>query len=233
MSRRSFLYILFVVLALFVGNIFFYNMSEDYQFLIKKLKYKEDVKVITQDDINDNYTLEWPASGVTSDIDESFTDLDDDTQNQEDTTTPDSNVSAEDPEEKMLVLSQNGKDMLNLLWGENTYVQATSLASLFDLTTEYPDEYLEFKSQDTSIYYFGNKKYSEVVDIFFAISQWLPFTINKSNTFWEQSFFINLNPEFNDDVVRIVFESKKEVFWLKIKKDRYNAIKKSLEALKK
>ncbi len=189
-------------------------MSEDYQFLIKKLKYKEDTKVLTEDDINDNYTLEWPISWVTPEIDESFTDLESDTEIQQDDIVPSKDIPNSITEEKPLVLSQNAKDILSLLWGENTFLQITSLASLFDLTTEYPDEYLEFKSQDTSLYYFGNKKYEEVTDIFFAISQWLPFTINKSNTFWEKSFFINFiipNKITRTDYLKNFFDWKRNI----------------------
>jgi hypothetical protein len=102
--------------------------------------------------------------------------------------------------------------------------------ALFDLTPEYPDEYLEYYSENLTLYMFSTKKYREIVSIFEAFTTQLPFAINKTNTAGENSFFINLKPEL-DDYVRIVFEYKQKVFWLKIKKDEYNKVRIMLKNL--
>jgi len=50
----------------------------------------------------------------------------------------------------------------------------------------------------------------------------MPYTLNEVNNFWEASFFINVDEEFNDDFIRFIIKSTNGVFWLKIKKDLYN-----------
>jgi hypothetical protein len=60
----------------------------------------------------------------------------------------------------------------------------------------------------------------------------LPFTINEINNFWDKSFYINLNSDINDNIVRIVITNNWIVFWLKIKKNEYNLVKEKLNTLK-
>jgi hypothetical protein len=60
----------------------------------------------------------------------------------------------------------------------------------------------------------------------------LPFTINRVNNFWNESFYINLNEDIKDNYIRSVINYKWIVFWLKIKKSEYNTIKNNLEKLK-
>ncbi|MDR3150867.1 MAG: hypothetical protein LBU14_04670 [Candidatus Peribacteria bacterium] len=55
--------------------------------------------------------------------------------------------------------------------------------TLFDITTEYPDNYLEYYSKELTLYFFPTKKYSEVYDIFDTLRHELPFTINETNNF--------------------------------------------------
>lgn len=94
--------------------------------------------------------------------------------------------------------------------------------SLFDMTTEFPDDYFEYYSENLTLYIFPTKNYKETVSIFEAFATELPFLLNKTDSIGTNSFFINVKPEFQDDYVRIVFEYKQKVFWLKIKKDEYN-----------
>lgn len=197
--------------------------------MIKKLKYKDETAILDEWIINDNYTLAGEED-IEKQIQAIETVTDKDT-----TEWKWASISLWDTSsssEKDVTLNDNTQKIL-AMFEEYSLKQMMIHGSLFDLTTEYPDEYLEYLSEDVTLYFFPTKKYTEVVDIFFAISQGLPFSINKSNNFWEQSFFINLNKEFQDEYVRIVIESKKDVFWLKIKKDVYNAIKPKLSILKK
>jgi len=55
--------------------------------------------------------------------------------------------------------------------------------SLFDLTTEYPDEYFEYSNGNVSLYFFVTKTYDGVFDIFNALSKNLPFKTNQTNSF--------------------------------------------------
>lgn len=101
--------------------------------------------------------------------------------------------------------------------------------NLFDLTNEYPDEYFEYYSRDLTLYFFTTKKYNDVLDIFEILEAELPFTINKANNVWEKSFYINLNEDLDDWVVRMVISYNWIVFGLKIKKSEYDGIKNILK----
>lgn len=226
MGHRKFIYFLFALLSLFVVNIALYSTSEDYQFLLKKLKYKEEVGVIDTENINDYYNIQ---DSYQEEIQQQISDTT--VPNEADTINevqqPQEQTKVETPTE----ISEKWKTILGLM-GWN-FTQTETLSSLFDLTTEYPSEYLEFRDADVTLYYFPGKTYDQVVDIFFAIAQWLPFTLNKNDVLAEKSFFINLDTEFQDDQVRIVFLTENEVFWLKIKKDAYNSVKEDVKTLKK
>jgi len=102
---------------------------------------------------------------------------------------------------------------------------------LFDLTSEYPDEYKEYYSEDLSVYFFWNKSYFEIKDLFNVLGDELPFTINEVNNFWEKSFYINLNNEFDDWFYRIVILYKNNTFWLRLNKSTYGNIKLKLANL--
>jgi hypothetical protein len=103
--------------------------------------------------------------------------------------------------------------------------------SLFDLTQEYPDEYYEYYSKDLTLYFFVTKSYSEVLDVFQVLTYDLPFTINKTNNFLDNSFFINLKWWEKEWYIRIVTSTNGLVFWLKFKKDQYNRVKEILKII--
>ncbi len=103
---------------------------------------------------------------------------------------------------------------------------------LFDLTTEYPDEYIEYYSEYLTIYFFWNKPYEDLKDIFQVLTYELPFSINEVNNFWNKSFYINLDNEFQDNQIRIVLSYKNRTFWLKMSKEVYPLIKEKLMRLK-
>jgi len=105
-------------------------------------------------------------------------------------------------------------------------------ASLFDITTEYPDEYFEYFSRDLVVYFFSTKSYSEVYDIFDILSDELPYDLNEVNNFGQSSFYINLKEVYTDEFVRLVVQYKSKAFGLKIHKDAYNEVKQVLEPFK-
>lgn len=235
MFQRKILYILSLFLVLFVWNIGLYQYNEDYRFLLKKFKYKEDAQVIEDAQINDDYTL-WEIdvgnTVTTWATSQTPTQLDDVAKEDYKSFTGADLIKKNPQNEEQLELSTEGKKILELIW-EGKVEKVENHASLFDMTTEYPDNYLEYSSEDLTIYFFPTKTYEQVIDIFYAISQGLPFSLNKNDTFGEKSFYINISKDFEDEYVRLVVLYKKEVFWLKIKKDYYNDVKKSLKLLKK
>ncbi len=103
---------------------------------------------------------------------------------------------------------------------------------LFGLTTEYPNEYIEYYSEYLTVYMFWNEQYSKLKDIFKVLTYELPFSINEVNNFWTKSFYINLNNNFQDNQIRIVLLYKNRTFWLKIAKDVYPLVKAKLSRLK-
>lgn len=105
---------------------------------------------------------------------------------------------------------------------------------IFSLTDEYPYKYLEYSSSDnkTSFYIFTEKRYEDIINVFDVISYNLYYSIKKVNNFGDYSFYINMDEGYNDWLIRIVFSFKNETFWLKIKKDDYNEIKKILLTIK-
>lgn len=104
---------------------------------------------------------------------------------------------------------------------------------LFDLTSEYPDDYKEYYSEYLSIYFFWNKPYGELKDIFNVLTYELPFSIKEVNNFWLKSFYINLNEEFDDWFIRIIILYKNRTVWIKIHKNVYDDIKSKLVNLEK
>jgi hypothetical protein len=106
-------------------------------------------------------------------------------------------------------------------------------SSLFGLTNEYPYWYKEFYSKEKkmTLYIFEWKLYNDILNIFDVISYNLYFKVKKVNNFWEKSFFINLEPDLDDNYIRFVFSYKNKNFWLKIKKDWYNDVKVIMKSL--
>jgi len=104
--------------------------------------------------------------------------------------------------------------------------------NLFDITDEYPDNYIEYYSRDLTLYFFPTKNYTEIYDIFSVLEFELPFKLNQTNSFWDDSFFINLNQDISDNFVRTIVSYNWVVFWLKIKKNEYNIIRDKLNILR-
>ena len=167
------------------------------------------------------------------------------------------NTSQENADPDIVVVGQEGFTFLDAIWSqkdteqEDVFPELTfrekevlekfedsfvltediSTTSLFDITTEYPDEYREYYNKHISLYMFSTKTYSEVYNIFDVLTYELPYSLNETNNFWDSSFYINLEGVYADDKVRIVFEYQNKVFWLKITKDNYNTVKQILEQL--
>lgn len=213
--------LLFIVF-IFLLNIMFYFLSEDYKKFIKQLKtwdkdiqqtstFPEDIAVLPQsetDDLNED--------------------------NMQDST----DISQNQPNAEETFISNDSKKVLGknyqvILWGFARYnfeeIELTT--NLFDITNEYPDEYYEFYSKDLTLYFFDTKTYNEVKDIFEVLSYDVSFDINEVNNFANSSFYINLNEDIQDNYIRIVMNYKWVVVGLKIKSEEYTQVKNILESL--
>lgn len=215
--KNIILFILFIV-GIFILNICFYYGSEDYRNFLKRVK-NESEKTVVKDDftkINDsNY-----FSGV---IEEKETEA----KIIEEPKTENKDIEVKE-EVKLWKWYQN---ILNI-FSEYDLTKRDVTANLFDVTNEYPDQYFEYYSQKLTLYFFTSKTYNQVYDIFDVLQKELPFTINQSNNFWDNSFYINLEKDINDSIVRMVISIDWIVFWLKVHTSEYENIKQKLENLK-
>lgn len=222
-------------------NIFLYNTHQEYRFFIKKIKYPESIiyeeKIHINDSLSslddDTLTLENTLSGniQNSETQDEILTLDDDfsqstLQFLESLSKQKDDIRVDDePQEKHPAFLK----ILEIL--SSYQLEEKTEDFLFDITPEYPDAYLHLQSQDVSVYHFYTKTYRDVYDIFDVLQYDLPISLNIVNNFWDRSFFINMDDWWEDERVRIVFEYENEVFWLKIKKDLYNSIRESFQAL--
>lgn len=227
--RNTILFLIFLILS-FSINIVFYYVSEDYRDFLKNLKNDNNVVNIDSSSlINDDFLINL------GDINTSKNEIDDNQQLVEEKIIDNITVIEENREIwkdiSEITLWRNYKEITDLFI--SYWLQKLELnTNLFDLTDEYPDEYLEFFSKDLTLYFFPSKRYNELVDIFSVLENELPFTINEVNNFWDNSFFINLNDDINDNIIRLVISNKWVVFWLKIRKNDYNLVREKLNTLR-
>lgn len=219
---RRIIHVLLFVVLLFLLNLMFYFISDDYKEFIKQAKTGEkttDQYSTFPDDIQVSELLE---TNVTQP--ENINDSTDDFSFQ---------PIAEETyvaEESKKVLGKNYQVILDG-FSQFNFESIELTTNLFDITNEYPDDYYEFYSKDLTLYFFDTKTYSEVKDIFQVLSYDVSFTINEVNNFVDASFFINLNEDIQDNFVRIVANYKWVVVGLKVKREQYPQIKKILESL--
>lgn len=220
---RKLIYIIIFLIVIFIVNLIFYSVSEDYRFFLKKMKDSEQVVYLEEKKYDDIIKVD--------EIDE--------TEEEEDI----EKVHVSNKNEAIFVKKEE-VELRNEVSLWKSYIEVLDLFSvyklikldvnshLFDLTDEYPDNYFEYYSKDLTVYLFPTKTYSEVYDIFSVLSDELPYTINEVNNFWDNSFYINLNDDIADKFVRIIIWNKWIVFGLKIKKTEYSLVKEKLNSLK-
>ena len=241
-------YIIFFILIWFILNIFFYLLSDNYRYFMQSMKYdNNDYK------IDDKFKIEIP------DIEEEKNDSKDNifswlnenfwTKNQkkidnikfvvEKKSTNKNRVLIKKVEENKVEFV-NHREKIKLTNIENNILKKFKKYNikkvelhprLFDLTWEYPDEYFEYYSPQINLYFFWNKSYVDLRDIFEVLTYELPFKIKEIDNFWAKSFYINLDWLFKDDYIRIVIKKSNRTFWLKIKKELYNKIKNNLNII--
>lgn len=216
-------FILFIV-SIFIINIVFYYSSENYRDFLKRVKIEssvqEEQKSSSKPDFllknNENSYFSWVLKENKKE--ESLEKKEEQ---------KDKNINIK-KEVKLWKWYQGILDMFS----EYNLTKLDVNANLFDLTNEYPDSYYEFYSKRLTLYFFTSKNYEQVFDIFNVLQTDLPFKINKTNNFWNNSFYINFNNDINDSFIRIVIENNWIVFWLKIDKNEYENIKQKLQNLR-
>ncbi len=220
---RRIIHVLLFVVFIFLLNILFYFLSDDYKKFIKQVKTWEK---------NTQTTSTFPDDiDISNNVDEIIKEIQEDTQDSTDILPNQPNAEetfVSDETKKIL-----GKNYQVILSGFSQYnfeeIELTT--NLFDITNEYPDEYYEFYSKDLTLYFFDTKTYEEVKDIFDILSYDVSFDINEVNNFANSSFYINLNEDIQDNYIRIVMNYKWVVVGLKIKSEQYTQVKNILESL--
>ena len=235
---KKIIYFLIFFIFIFLINVCFYFISDDYRFFLKKIKnsgkiiYLEEIEV--NDDFVESYVEKKPINNEPL----------------EKASIEEKSIEEESLEKNFVELLwatvikvDNTKEMKIVLWKEYRNIldlfasydlrEIEVNSNLFDITSEYPDKYYEYFSNDLTVYMFTSKTYDEIYDIFNILQEEQPFTLNKLNNFWINSFYINLRDDINDNFVRIVINNNGIVFWLKIKKDEYNNVKQKLLEISK
>ncbi len=214
--------LLLIMITVFIVNIWLYSISEGYRSFLKSFK-NEDVPTI----VNDDYIIE-------DDIEE--LPLETELNQKVDLWTITSEykewdivtIQQEIQEVKTLEMSEYEKEVL-FLFKEFSFTKLISHSSLFDLTYEFPNEYFEYYSPDVTLIMFSNDVYEDVREKLEVIGGLENFSLNEVDNFGEESFYINVDENFDDGNIRIVFSNKWKVFWLKISKNEYNNVKRILE----
>ena len=228
--RNAILFIIFLIFSFFI-NVVFYYISDDYRQFLKEIKTDSSISNIDNSLIspskNNTPIKSNDFNNQDSNIDDSFEIVKPSNENDVIFNKIDDKVQIK----SSINLWKNYIEILEIF--SNYDFQELELnTNLFDITDEYPDNYIEYYSRDLTLYFFPTKWYKEVYDIFSVLEFELPFKINETNNFWEKSFFINLNQDISDSFVRVVIIHKWVVFWLKIKKNEYNLIKEKLNILR-
>jgi len=230
MQLRSFIYIILFLVISFLLNIFFYFISWDYRHFLKEIKSDDTIKnnisyntwkIIEKNNKELTNSVIFDEKNINNTNKKSYAKLN----NDEDKKVIYNQVIGKIKETKI------EKDILNK-FKEFKLKKLELHPRLFDLTTEYPNEYIEYYSEYLTLYFFWNEPYDKLKDIFNVLTYELPFSINEVNNFWNKSFYINLNKDFNDNQIRIVFLYKNRTFWLKVSKKLYSIVKEKLERLK-
>lgn len=236
------IHILSFILIWFLLNIIFFIFSDNYRYFLQSLKYDNSPEYEVDDKLKISITWDYKNN----DIEENdlFTWLSNDFVDE----------TIEETTPKKTKKDTEKKSNINIEWENKVEfvdsVEEIKLSDieksvlkqfekydlkkidfhprLFDLTWEYPDEYFEYYTEDINLYFFWNKLYSDIKDIFEVLTYELPFSINEVNNFWEKSFYINLNSWFADDYVRVILKKSNRIIWFKIRKQLYEQIKNDL-----
>lgn len=232
--KNTILIILFFS-SLFIVNVIFYYSSEDYQNFLRKMKGAEPQ---ISETVNENI---WNEQRKPNFIGENVENT------QKNTKTTDVSAIIPEPDEykgrddkkteekyisKKAEISLGPKyEKILSLFASYDLSPIELNANLFDLTNEYPDPYLEYYSKELTLYFFSGKTYRSVSDVFWVLALELPFVLNETNDFGENSFYINLDKDVDDDLVRLVINYEGVVFWIKFIKKDFSLVKNKLDTL--
>lgn len=217
---KKIIYSIIALVLAFLLNIWLYFYSESYSFFLKKLKYWDELIQNESQNITDNYSFTPQKNECTC---ESVKYLN--CQNNSD-------IQKENILPQINTLSWELNELFTH-FDKNTLVEKKfdEYYQIFNITDEYPTEYKTFTNENFELYLFNSWKFDDLYNLFDVLSKDQnvinKFSLNKSNNFWKQSFYINT--KIDDWYARVVVSNWKILFWLKVKKWYYNVIKPILE----
>lgn len=236
---KKFNYFIFFIYFLFLLNLILFLFNDEYKDYLKSLKHqKDDFKTI-----NDDYLLVFnekdcncPVCEVCKKCDESEKSLENKFLNQKNNDYSVKNETSIKNEEN-LKLNEINEERNSSKYSDYVYSILSSFRNkyslleikdydknlLFDLTDEYPYEYLIYTWNGIELYFFSNNDYNEIYEMFNYLKNDLKISLNENNAFWERSFFINKN--LDDWYFRLCIYKNDILFWLKARKKYYNDIK--------
>jgi hypothetical protein len=236
---KKVVYSILVLIIIFLINIWLYYYSENYSFFLKKIKYWDliiDKESLT---ITDDYTAKNQTCNCDCNCDNikpmcynSWV-LSKESENEK----IDKEITNDLPETNSWNIITNSWqiDEFFNFFDKNTLKikQYDEYYKIFDITDEYPTEYITYNNENFEVYLFVNWKFDDIYNMFELLSGDKTITnkfyLNRLDNFGEKSFFINM---VNDDwKVRLIIDNWKILFWLYTKKSYYNTIKQILEKL--
>jgi len=242
------IYILIFILIWFILNIIFFMFSDNYRYFLQSLKYDntpeykvdDKYKISITDEyeeiVNENDLFSWLSNNFSDKS--SAIDKNKELSNNSDKVKLGSiKINNNNWREDKKIEFLDSIEEIKLTDIENNILESLKKYNLkkidlhprlFGLTWEYPDDYFEYYADDINLYFFWNKLYSDMKDIFEVLTYELPFSLNEVNNFWEKSFYLNLNSWFDDENVRVILKKSNRIFWFKIKKELYNQMKNDL-----
>jgi hypothetical protein len=251
MDSKNSLKLVFLLFSIFIVHLFLYYFFPSYGNYFKNIKYDWNIKTENEyaSEVNDNKkaTIKWVSSYTWSNF--VIPDINSN-ENEEDILIENENnpeLVDNNNEETNKILDENNTENTDIIlddtWKQEIFdlfsdfnleqKEKSKITSLFGLTNEYPYDFEEYYSKEKkmNLYVFKDKPYEDILNIFDVISYNLYFKIKKVNNFWDKSFFINLDQDLDDNYIRFVFSYKNNNFWLKIKKDWYNEVKKIMKSI--
>lgn len=227
---KKIIYGFLFLLIVFIINLVVYYTNADYQNFIKSIKYDETAQ---KTDIDNVFFTDEEPQKQTECICENNTNLEQKNEN-EDIFTSTENIESQNLQDLInseLQESYSGviNETLELFWSGNLILKQYSWDyKIFWLTDEYPKKYVTYLNKKYEIYMFLEDNYDNLYNLFTYLWNELSFEVNRTNSFWNRSFFIN-TPDKN--TVNIVIKHSNKLFWIKMDKKYYNEIKNILNKL--
>jgi len=215
------------IIWLFILNIILYFFIPPYNSFIKNLKYlnnnqSNNIYIPEEKNIEKNNWESFLEKNIINDIDTQT----DNTNNDLDVI----DIIKDENDFNQIQKDSKNKDYSQIL----NYFSKYNLSKktydpdykMFYLTSEYFQEYITYSWSWIDLYIYNNDSFLNIYNFFDEIKDDIWVNINKTNTFWNNSFFINkINKDWR---IRLIIKYSYILIWLNIDKSYYEDIKKIL-----